>query len=158
MQPTDFLKSIQTLYKQIESWVEDKPLQTTREGIELNEEAYGQYKTEKLVIRNATTEQLIASLIPKGAAIIGAKGRIDLAGNVDSEILVDWDKGGPSYTSKVVTNEQEQPGKAVPLYRGVDKAGWYWVESRKLARAHHLDKAVFMDLLASVSDGYESGQ
>lgn len=150
MQPTEFLQSVKTLYQQIEHWGASKGLQFTRENIQLNEEAYEPYTAEKLSVLD-TEGKTIAEFIPKGASIIGAKGRIDLVGNVDSVILVDWDQGGPHFTT-TIDDGINKDTQTVPVYRSVDEAGWYWVESRKLARAHRFDACLFFDLLPSVSE------
>jgi len=155
MKPTEFLQSVDSLYKEVEKWCAAKGLKLTRHSLELNEEAYAPYTTEKLSILGGDTKK-IAELVPKGASIIGAKGRIDLIGNIDSAILVDWDRGGPSITTTIDDGASKHT-KTVPVYRNVGEAGWYWVESRKLARAHRLDEALFFDLLSSVSD-YEQNK
>lgn len=150
MKPTEFIQNLQTLYQQIEHWGRRKGLQFTRHDIQLNEEAYEPYTTEKLAVLDAHGKQ-IAEFVPKGASIIGAKGRVDLVGNVDSVILVDWDRGGPSITTAINDSANRQT-KTVPVYRDVGEAGWYWVESRKLARAHRFDEHLFFDLLPTVSE------
>lgn len=150
MKPIEFLESLQKLYVQIESWCQAKGLVIKRESIQLNEEAYGAYPATTLKIQTTKGENIV-ELIPKGASIIGAKGRVDLVGNIDSVILVDWDQGGPSITTSIDDGSGKQTN-TVKIYRNVGEAGWYWVESRKLARAHRLDEHLFFDLLPSVSD------
>lgn len=154
MKPTDFLQSVETLYQQIECWGSSDGLQFARNNMQINEEAYGPYTAEKLAVLDAHGNQ-IAEFIPKGASIIGAKGRVDLVGNVDSAILVEWDEGGPSITTTIDDGGNKHT-KTVPVYRDVGEAGWYWVESRKLARAHRFDEYLFFDLLPSVSEYEQS--
>lgn len=154
MKPTEFLQSVDSLYKEVEKWCTAKGLNLTRHSLELNEEAYAPYTIEKLSILGGDTK-IIAELVPKGGSIIGAKGRIDLVGNIDSAIFVDWDRGGPRITTTIDDGASKHT-KTVPVYRNVGEAGWYWVESRKLARAHRLDETLFFDLLSSVSDYEQS--
>ncbi len=146
----EYLNNIQTLFKDIENWSKSKNLSVNHSNITLNEEAYGKYDVETLVINTSTNEK-IAEIIPAGASIIGAKGRVDFVGTIDTVILVDWDKGGPSFETTIASGAETK--KCIkPLYRNVDEPGWYWVESRKLSRAHKLDENLFNDLLLAVSD------
>lgn len=150
MKPTEFLASVQGLFAKIEGWATAKGLRIKRGSVQLNEEAYGIYPAETLQILTEAGEKL-AEFVPIGASIIAAKGRVDLIGSIDSVILADWDKGGPSITTTI------DDGAAVhstskPIYRNVGDAGWYWVESRKLSRAHRFDERLFYELLRSVSD------
>jgi len=125
-------------------------LATERYTLELHENDYGRYRA--LALRLATQDGVpIANLIPVGASIIGAKGRVDLEGTIDQAILVDWDKGGPAMRS-TIAGGADGSSMAHPIYRGVDEAGWYWVESRKLSRAHKLDEHLFFELLFLVSE------
>lgn len=146
----NYLNRVKELLTEIEQWSAAKGLCTERGNLALNEEDYGHYQVETL--RIFTPDKVkIAELIPVGASIIGAKGRVDLMGTIDQEILVDWEKGGPGFVSTVTINNHEETQTRY-LYRGVDDPGWYWVESRKLNRAYKLDKRLFFDLLLAVSD------
>ncbi|MEE4204373.1 MAG: hypothetical protein V2I45_12140 [Halieaceae bacterium] len=149
-QPTAYLDRVNGLFTQIERWSRERDLTSSRYSIQLNEEAYGVYTAEGLRLSAADGTPL-GALIPIGASIIGAKGRVDFEGTVDQAILVDWDVGGPVFESVIRAGEEEQTTRR-PIYRGVDEAGWYWVESRQLARAHRLDERLFWDLLFLVSD------
>jgi len=148
--PEKFLARIQDLFTEIEKWATAKNLLVNRNNITLNEEAYGMYEVEAIQLVTSTNQK-IAEFQPVGASIIGANGRVDLVGTIDSVILVDWDKGGPSFETNV-TNDTETAKHNKPLYRDVNESGWYWVESRKLSRAHKLDEQLFNDLLLAVSD------
>ena len=149
-EPKEFLKSIQALFNEIEPWAIAKNLLIKHDYVTLNEEKYGIYEAETIQVFTITNDK-IAELSPVGASIIGAKGRVDLIGTIDSVVLVDWDKGGPSFET-TVTNGAETQKHIKPLYRDVNEPGWYWVESRKLSRAHKLDEQLFYDLLLAVSD------
>ena len=148
--PAAYLQRLDELLTQIEGWSRDKGLITLRYPVDLNEEAYGAYPAEGLRLSTAQGEPL-GALIPVGASIIGAKGRVDFQGTIDQAILVDWDSGGPAFeTTSKVGNEVKTTRHSV--YRGINEPGWYWVESRQLARAHQLDERLFFDLLLLVSD------
>lgn len=148
--PVAYLTRVATLFADVAQWVATKGWYTERDTVELNEEEYGQYLVDTLRLISPEGKK-IAEMVPVGASIIGARGRIDLVGTIDQEILVDWDKGGPRFINTITVDDhiETQP---TYLYRGVNEAGWYWVESRKLARAHKLDERLFFDLLLAVSD------
>jgi hypothetical protein len=148
--PKKFLDSTQELFTEIQSWATAKGLCVKRGSVTLNEHAYGSYQAETLQILTDGDEK-VAELVPVGASIIGAKGRIDFVGTVDSVILADWDKGGPSVTTTIEDGSVKK-SRTQPLYRDVEEAGWYWVESRKLSRAHKFDERLFYELLRGVSD------
>ena len=148
--PTAYLQRVDDLLTQIEGWSSKKGLITQRYPVELNEEAYGAYPAEGLRLSTAKGGRL-GVLMPVGASIIGAKGRVDFEGTIDQAILVDWDVGGPVFETCIKVGEEVKTTRQ-PIYRGVDEAGWYWVESRQLSRAHRLNERLFIDLLRMVSD------
>jgi hypothetical protein len=148
--PIDFLNRLAHLFSDIEAWVKRRNLRVACSKLTLNEEAYGAYEVEKLSILE-TDGRRVGEMLPVGASVIGAMGRVDLIGPLAREILVYLDKGGPCITKSTMDGNHRET-HTVPLYRGVDVAGWYWIESRKLSRARKLDEALFLDLLAEVSD------
>ena len=138
--PADFLNKLESLFANIETWVAAKGLHVLPSEMTLNEEAYGVYRVEKLAILTEDGKR-VAEVLPVGASVIGAMGRVDLAGSVDREMLLFLDEGGASITtSTIVGNDKES--HAGSLYRGVDEPGWYWIESRKISRARKLDMEV----------------
>jgi hypothetical protein len=104
-----------------------------------------------LTIDDAHGKQ-VAQLIPVGAWIIGAEGRVDLVGLLDKEILVYLKKGGPHLKVKESTEPSDAREWSRPLFQGVDRPGWYWIEEKRLGRARLVTKQLFLDLLAEVSD------
>ena len=94
--PSKFLASTQELFTEIQSWATAKGLRVKRGSVTLNEQAYGSYQAETLRILTDGDEK-IAELVPVGASIIGAKGRIDIVGTVDSVILADLGQGRPQH-------------------------------------------------------------
>ncbi|MEA3643002.1 MAG: hypothetical protein VBE63_24120 [Lamprobacter sp.] len=148
--PDAYLQRLDDLLNQIDQWSSAKGLNTQRYRVNLNEEAYGSYPAQGLRLSTAEGDPL-GTIIPVGASIIGAKGRVDFEGTIDQAILVDWDVGGPLFETSVRAGNDVRATRQ-PIYRGVDEAGWYWVESRQLSRAHKLDERLFFDLLLMVSD------
>lgn len=145
---TAYLSNVETLYQSIKEWVIGKALKTQEEKFTINEQASGEYEAQKLTILDEDGDK-VAELVPIGAWIIGAKGRIDLTGRFDKAIIIDLEDGGPTITTRV---GKKGESRTRPLYKGVDPAGWYWIEDNRLARVHPLDQELFFDLLAEVSD------
>ena len=145
-----FLKNIDELYDKISSWLSLYGLTTIQEGIEINEEASGTYTTNKLIIQDKKKET-VASIIPVGAWVIGANGRVDLIGKFDKVIIVNLEKSEPalSTTIKVGVNQETLTR---PFYKGIKKTGWYWIEDKRRGKAHLLGKNLFLELLSEVSD------
>lgn len=149
-QPDEFIAKVEHLLSECAQWATDRHLQTRSGTLALNEERYAPYQIATLEIL-APDGQLIAELRPVGASIIGANGRVDLMGTLDTAILVNWNAGGPSITTTIDAGGPISTTTQY-LYKGIDSDGWYWVESRRLGRAHRLDAALFYDLLQGVSD------
>jgi hypothetical protein len=93
--------------------------------------------------------------MPVGAWVIGARGRADLIGKLDKVILVSLEEGGSAKTNTITCGDRKETS-INKFYKGIEEAGWYWIEDRRRGRAHKIDKEVFYDLLTEVSD-YEFG-
>lgn len=149
----DFFKKLATLYLDVANWVYLNNLKVERDIIELNEEDFGKYTVEKCSIVNSDGKR-IAELLPVGASIIGAKYRVDLIGLIDQESLVYFDEGGPTMRAEISEGDQIDTNKmnTFKIYRGVDEAGWYWIESQRLNRAYKVDQTLFLELISTVTD------
>jgi hypothetical protein len=143
-------EQIEDLYKNVEKWLETTSLQTTREEIEIHEEAFGAYGVPVLIMRNGA-DRLVAKMVLVGAHVIGAQGRVNLKGRHDDEILLFLNDGGPTIESVL---EDGGSGKAIKtqLYKGVEESGWYWIEDKRRGKAHKVSRELFFELLGSVSD------
>ena len=143
-----FLNRVDTLFKDIQTWLKDTNLTIDSEQITISEQSIGEYTCPKLIIQNQQGKK-IAQIIPIGASVIGAFGRIDIHGLYDNEIILYFNQGGPQMTFS-------DNGKQItrPYYRGIDKDGWYCLEDKR-NKAQFLDPELFFDLLSEVSD-YES--
>jgi len=145
-----FLKSIDTLYDNISSWLSPYGSSTLQEEIEIIEEASGTYKANKLTIQDEKKET-IASIMPVGAWVIGANGRVDLIGKLDKVIIVNLEKGGPTLSTTVKVGDHQETATR-QFYKGIKESGWYWIEDKRRGKAHLLDKELFLELLSEVSD------
>lgn len=147
----EYISRLKKLYAAVETWTKDTDLGVLQGTIELDEEVPGRYEAPTLTIQDSQGKQL-AALEPVGAWIIGAEGRVDMSGPLNRESLVYMAKGGPQFTAKATDADKSVEEHTTPLFRGVNEAGWYWIERWRPSRAHRVDEELFMDLLSEVSD------
>ncbi len=65
-QKNEFLQKVEVLFSDINQWIKETGLATSTFEIEITEEAFGSYKSSKLLIKNRE-EREIAQIIPIGA-------------------------------------------------------------------------------------------
>ncbi|OQY57672.1 MAG: hypothetical protein B6245_15845 [Desulfobacteraceae bacterium 4572_88] len=90
-----------------------------------------------------------------GAWAIGASGRIDLIGDFAQQILIYLEKDFKKKTSGTVLNDKEPPEiskNSYSPYKGVEHGGCYWIEDKRLGKAHPVSKELLFELLAEVTD------
>jgi uncharacterized protein YodC (DUF2158 family) len=143
-----FKASLESLFKDIERWIVEFGLIVLKEEIKITEEASGEYCVEKLIIKK--NDGFLAEVVPIGAWILGANGRVDIVGNEDRIILVDLNEGGPSMSISDGETEQRHVRK---FFKGIDEAGWYWID-RSTSHGYKITKDVFINLLSEAS-GYD---
>jgi hypothetical protein len=147
----EYVSRLNMLYSDVVKWIKDTDLKVSHDQVELHEEVIGSYKAPALVIQEAQGNKVV-DLLPVGARIIGAEGRVDLVGRLDRNNLVYLKTGGPQITTRVRTGADGSEESARPLFKGVERPGWYWIGETRLGRAHPLTKELFLDLLSEVSD------
>jgi len=147
----EYIARLEGLYSSVDKWIEDMGLTLSRSSIELNEEVAGRYEVPAAAILDAEGRK-VAELLPLGAWIIGAEGRVDLVGPLDRASLVYLRRSGPHIDMKEANATGNLKDWSRPLFQGVDRAGWYWIEDRRLGRAHPVTKRLFLDIVAEVSD------
>jgi len=151
-----FVDSVNNLFADVESWISNLQqkkgiqLKSRREEIRITEEGSGTYVVQKLIIEDSKGKK-IADLIPIGASVIGARGRIDLNGTYDKAVLVDLEKGGPSLTTTIKVGNEEKTS-TTSFYKNIEESGWHWIEDKRRGKAHHIDSKLFFELLEEVSD------
>jgi hypothetical protein len=146
-----YIERLKDLYQEVEKWIKQKGLVAKEQDIEINEEVPGRYKAPALTIQSEHGEQ-VAELLPIGAWIIGAEGRVDLIGKLDRTNLVFLQMGGPVVKKSLRDSIGKVEEVSRPLFKGVSQAGWYWIGESRRGRAHPLTKELFLDLLSEVSD------
>lgn len=147
----EYVNAVKRLFAEIKSWLKESPLIVREEETEINEERVGTYKVEMLSIQDQKNRE-IAKMRPIGAWIIAAKGRIDIEGPIDSEVLIYLENGAPVMRTTINSDGTILETTSRSLFRGVEKPGWYWVEDKIRGRASLLDKNLLLELLSEVSD------
>ena len=148
--PDKYLNSINELYQNIDIWLSSSDLATSQEKIEITEEASGKYNAHKLIIKDVKKDT-VASIVPVGAWVIGANGRVDLIGKYDIVIIINLEKGEPLLTTEITVGDHQETS-STKFYKGINETGWYWIEDRRRGKAHLLNKELFHELLSEVSD------
>ncbi len=149
-----YIKSVNNLYNDVEAWAKSLSLSITRKETQIIEEDSGNYKIDKLIVKD-NLGNIVVELIPIGAFIIGGNGRVDLVGTIDKVIFINLGANGSSITRKSLNINSETLNNT--FYKNIDKQGWYWIENSRRGKASFLDKNLFFELLWEVSD-YEAGK
>jgi hypothetical protein len=148
----EYLRHLEDLYNQIREWLREVGLAWEEKSVAIHEERSGQYAVPRLLIRRPDGEQ-VAELNPIGADIIGAEGRVDLRGPLDSRPILYLLKGGPTFKTAISTSSGEKQEEHVqPLFKGIDHEGWYTPEDRRPKSVQALERETFLDLLKQVAD------
>jgi len=143
-----FLSEVDRLYTEIKAWISGYELLSSESDILITEKKCGEYQTKKLTLSTKDGTR-IAEIVPIGAWVVGANGRIDIIGLHDRIIIVHLDKGGPSFnfTFRVPMKTDKRF-----IYKGIDEAGWYWFEHKLSSKGHKLTAELFFEILADISD------
>jgi len=144
----NFRASLTKLFEQVQSWLTDAGFSAESTEMNITEPRPGSYTVPMLTIYDESRRAL-AQVRPVGAWIIGADWRVDLCGHLENEVLVYWAKGAPEIESPE-SDRKENHKTRIPLFRGADKEGWYWIEDKLRGKARPLDKELFMDLISEV--------
>lgn len=133
-----YAKRVEQLYTDIRAWItkENLNLQIMDTRV-LVLEQMATYKIQGILVQNKEGK-ILAEIIPAGASVIVAEGRIDIKGWLGTEYLLYMPKHRPEL------------GK--PFYKGVNEDGWYWIEDSYRNRAHRLEKHLLRELITLVSD------
>lgn len=146
--PQDYIQRLTALLDEIDGWCRTLGLQTERHPVAMHEESTGRYEGPGL--RILKDGMPVAKMVPVGSQTIAADGRVDLAGRICRHVFLFY----------LETNCRDEPtaivdGRCIyttsPIRRGVDRDGWYWLESKSL-RVKRVDENLFIDLLMDVSD------
>ena len=141
-----FVERIEHLLVDIRAWLSRDPKLALGERSYVLEDTVGRYEAPGLEIvhHNAT----VATVEPRAAAVIGAQGRLDVKGPLDEAPVVYLESAGPMET---------RPGgggvvQLRPLFRGVEKPGWYWITRSRAREVRRIDESSFRAILFAISD------
>ncbi|BAO80065.1 hypothetical protein SRAA_0211 [Serpentinimonas raichei] len=148
----EFLARTQALLADCEEWSVGLGLRVTHGETAINEERHGPYRAPTLILDDSHGKRM-AQIVPFGASILGAWGRVDVVSEYSKqEKIVYLSAGGPVIGTRIQAVENgpvEQSSHT--MLRGVEGEGWYWVSPFPLRRAYPLTREVFVDLLGAVS-------
>jgi hypothetical protein len=130
-------------------WCTEQDLTVLDDAVELNEQGMPKYPAPSLHISKHGVS--LAKIVPLGAAIIGAQGRIDLIGHVARHAFPFHVGKGPGISIRATVDGKTTSEAARPMLSGIDGDDWYWIEA-KIRRAKRVDESLFLDLLTDVSD------
>lgn len=142
-----FVAEVERLYREIKEWVSTSSLECRESQISITEKSSGTYTIKKLTIF-AEGGDMVAELVPVGTWVIGAKGRVDIIGRHDRLIIVHL---SPAANSSTDAKSHLAP-QSRPLFKGIDEAGWYWIEHKLSSRAQKLTAELFFEILDDISD------
>ncbi|MDD5034252.1 MAG: hypothetical protein PHE55_05795 [Methylococcaceae bacterium] len=146
-----FLNEVSALYSEIREWISGTNLVYDEEPISINEKNCGKYETKKVLLSKKDGTR-IAEIVPIGAWVIGANGRIDFKGLHDQIIIVHLSQGGPAANLTIRDAEGHPVTQSKPLFRGINEEGWYWIEHKLSSKGHQLTAELFFDILADISN------
>ena len=148
----EYRRHLGELYEQARGWLSEAGLDCEEKSMALHEERSGQYDAPRLLIRQLDGEPL-AELRPIGADILGAEGRVDLHGPLDSRPILYLLTGGPTLHPSSSTESGEKPQEHTrPLFRGIDHEGWYALADREHKSVRTLNRETFLELLEKAVD------
>jgi len=138
-----YLACTRALLTDCEKWSTGLGLNVTHGQTAINEERHGQYQAPTLIL-NDNHGKNVAEIVPFGASILSAWGRVDVIGEYGKrEKIVYLTAGGPTITTRIQVGcggKAEESSRR--LYRAVDAEGWYWVSPSPIRRAYPLTQEV----------------
>jgi hypothetical protein len=137
-----YLQRVNQLHSNIKNWLLNEPFILETGNLELIE-SLETYQATRLAIKTENGETL-ANLFPKGTSVLLGEGLVEMEGILGTESIIYMLKDGLIITDRY--------GKNRPMYKGIDKDGWYWIEDSYRNKAHLINQTIFLDLLTLVSD------
>ncbi|RKZ93026.1 MAG: hypothetical protein DRR19_02510 [Candidatus Parabeggiatoa sp. nov. 1] len=143
-----YLERVEQLYTPIKQWFTDENLVVVSSRVETIERQ-AMYKVTQLTVKTPEGETL-AEIKPTSSKVIVGEGLIEIAGWFGKETLVYMTDGGPQI-AKPSRNDRKKP-MMVPMYKGIEVDGWYWIENSRRRIMHLVSQALFLELITFVSD------
>ena len=142
-----YQKRLGQLFGQIREWLKATGIRLKEAQISLDEGFPDSYRAKALEL--VDSGKVIVKVTPAGFCIIGAEGRVDFVGTLDTQSVIYLVNGGPAVPA---ASGSDGMVRKKPLYSGVKGSGWYWIENARLGRAKRLTRQLFRDLVKEVSD------
>lgn len=148
----EFCERLNALYRNIKDWM-DGTVEFNDSKHELFASEVGDYCVPGLVLVSSSSNEPIAKVIPIGLDIIGAEGQIHIDGRFDSRTATYFIDGGPTISVETSVNGTvKEPPHATSLFPNVNGPDWYVITDPRTGETRHLDKKMFEEILAKVSD------
>jgi len=159
-----WINQVERLYELVDGWLSEYKnrgsLEIQRKTVELTEESLGTYEIQSLEL---TVGNKKARLTPIGATIIGAYGRVDVAGPAGRStlLLVPESSDGPKVYSFISTSEEEKKEKQAELDEALEKSRreprkWKVATEPPNIKYLTLEEDLFFDVLVEVLGGTSS--
>lgn len=151
-----FQKDLDDLYKHVSEWLKDYTDQGTVQidfqPFDLHESTIGSYQVRKATIHIGNKK---VEMIPVGATLVGALGRVDMIGEVGSAMLLVVSKEAkrPTIVSREFDPKKQKP--PVLKSKGIPHAEWVWKVASPPPRIRFTDlsETSFLQLVMEVSNG-----
>ena len=138
----DYRRRLDELHDSVRTWftsVEPAARFSERE-IELEEQLAGRYAAKVLAVDCGPGARW--QFIPRGAYMVGARGRVDVRGPLGTGILVWVEEGGPALAFREVTRGHVEESRGRHIFPNVAE-GWAWVDNDR-RELRHLDRDAFL--------------
>jgi hypothetical protein len=137
-----YLGRVNDFFSQINDWFKDD-LEVTTFPIQVGE-TLGTYEAPAIDIREKGQTESLANITPKGANVILTEGMLEMKGWIDRAHFDYMINGGPQVTMV--------PGKKLPMFKGINQDGWYWIVNPVTRTTRFADKSLLLELITLVSD------
>lgn len=147
----EYVARIRDLYASVRQWVTPLSPKIEEHSRTLREQDFPDYSAPEMLLELGGGEKNVR-LRPIGHNLLGAHGRVDMIGPIDTVKLTFFRGEGPTITSRF-QHGQRMEEHTVKMISGIEGDGWYWVDIRTNDKAQRLDEKLFRSLLEDVS-GY----
>ncbi len=134
----NYLTKVNQLFGDIKNWLKDTNLHVEQQETKIAEVLTGDYLAPTLSI--SINQEKLAKIVPIGACIIEAEGRIDVEGWLGIEHIAYLINGGPRL------------GAGRKMFPDVNCDGWYWLENNLSGRAHLMSQSSFLNVFTQATD------
>ncbi len=144
-----YKERVNDFFQRIRNWLPNSSLAAGEQQERTIRDATGEYAVGMLGIHKKGIHkdefgECVAELLPLGASTLIGEGVLEVSSPMGDEALI--------YLCKDALPEVEYiPGIKRPLYRGVKRDDWYWLESNLSNRAILVTKELLFDIIRMVS-------